>query len=267
MLWKFQILSKSFKNTLRCKLYEIIGKSVYPSSILPKTNFKGSIDFDLLLASNNNIFLVRRSDKSLAETFQILDGAYILRSNSILPDRIPKLSLNLLGGFFNLEHLRFSISHRAPGGQKWSENESIKLRNYLNDFTIVDVGCGIFLHANKIDGSTFPYSYPYDKTTSKIVHEFESRIGQGAIKIIDPKDGKSKFCEVSGQVKLKHDPLKLNYWHIEMLTLAFNEDEVPKKSAKWHEVYFNSVMTHVIKANAYASPENFGLVDSSFYRN
>lgn len=266
MLLKYQNLLKNFRITLVCKIHEMIGKYDYPISILPKINYRGKIDIDLLLASNKHIYVLRRSDKPIEETFKSLNGELIIRTNAIQPERLPKLSLNLLGSFFLVEHLKYRVNHKSPGGKKWLGNNKVVFSNHRQDYEQVEVGCEIYLHANEIDGTSFPYTYPFSKDTAKVVDEFNKAIGDGAIKLIKDSKNKNSHYEVSGYVKLQHDPINLNYWHTEMLTIAFNDTEVLKKGS-WQMKYFDSVMNHVIKANAYASVEKIGNIEKSIYIN
>lgn len=124
------------------------------------------------------------------------------------------------------------------------------------------------MHANLIDGVHFPYTYPYTKETAKTVRDFEQKVGGGALQAVkDPRNPNQMIYEVSGVVKIVHDPLCLNYWHVEMHTIAFNTAEVKQGGVPWKEDFFKSVMKHVIKANAYASVDNIATFDKAMYIN
>lgn len=268
MLLKFQSLLKNFKLTLHCNILKVRGKIDYPESILPKQNFCNKIDFNLLLASNKYIYLLRRSEKSLEQTFQLLEGSYLLRLDSISNERLPKLSINLLGAFFKKEHLKYIVAHNKPGGAKWRNNKKILFKFFFKDYSITDVGCEIYLHANNIDGKTFPFSYPYSKDNVKVVREFEQAVGCGILKpIADPADPTKSFYQVSGTVKLVHDPLVLNYWHVEMITKNFNDKEVKSASPVWTETFFKSIMSNVIRVNAYNDVVEVGKIHNSIFLN
>lgn len=249
---KRQILLKNFKNILLYKIYKFIGKCDYPIDILPKINFKGLIDFDMLLASNNKIFLIRKSSKSFSETFAVLDGDYILKTDAIETNRVARLSLNLLGSFFIPDYLKFKIDHRSSAHSRWNENQKIYISDHFKHYTKENVSCQIFMHANEIDGCDFPYKHPYSKDSIQKIEEFQKIVDCGKIvPIVDPKN-KNKYYEVSGFVKLEHDPLLLNYWHTELVTYTFTKtDEVKKSTSNWQTQYFESVINHILKANSY----------------
>lgn len=268
MLWKFQTLLKNFNLTLHCKFLKIIGKIDYPESIIPKENFSNEIDFDLLLASNKNIYLLRRSDKSLEQTFQLLGGNYLLRLDAISNERLPKLSLNLLGAFFKKEHLKYIVAHNKPGGSKWLNNKKVSFKKFFKDYKVSEVGCEIYLHANNIDGKTFPFPFPYSKDNARVVREFEKAVGGGVLEPVkDPADPAKLYYMVSGTIKLVHDPLVLNYWHVEMISKNFNDKEVKSASSAWTEPFFKSIMKHVIRVNAYHNVVETGIINQNVYLN
>lgn len=243
-----------------------MNKVDYPVSLLPEIKYISKIDFILLLASNRNIYLIRRSDKSFEQTFALLGDQYVLKSNAIEQNRLSRLSLNLLGSYFKEEHLKYSVHHRTAGGQKWISPEKVKIKKYLNDINQVEVGCPIYLHANNIDGTQIPYLYPYNKETLKNVRDFQKKvIGKILEPVQDPITGNSNF-ELSGMIRIHHDPLILNYWHVEMLTHSYNNTEIKSESKhSWKDDFFRSVMNNVIKVNAYASVEDVGKFGEDVY--
>lgn len=243
----------------------MIGNIDYPESILPKEDFFREIDFDLLLASNKNIYMLRRSEKSFENTFKKVGKDYYLRIDAVQNQRLPKLSINLLGTFFKKEYLKYNVPHNKPGGAKWL-GHSVVFKNFFNDYSVVDVGCEIYLHANNIDGKTFPYSYPYSKDSAKIVSEFEKIVGGGALAPIkDPNDPTKSYYPVFGTIKIIHDPLILNYWHAEMITKGFNDKEVTSTKPTWTDKYFKSIMTNVISVNAYPEVVKIGTINNNVF--
>lgn len=268
MWWRFPTLLKNFNLTsLHCNFLKIIGKIDYPESILPKDFFCEKIDFDLLLASNKNTYLLRRSEKSFENTFQKVGKDYFLRLDAIPAERLPRLSINLLGTFFQKEYLKYSVSHKKAGGQKWNGGE-VLFKNFYKDYDTVPVGCEVYLHANNIDGATFPYSYPFNSDSRKLVREFEQKVGGGEIVLIpDPDDNTKQVYSVSGIVKVVHDPLILNYWHVEMITKSFNESEIKNAKPKWSPKYFDSIMRNIMKVNAYHKDMGSGAINENVYIN
>ncbi|WP_379731791.1 hypothetical protein [Flavobacterium branchiicola] len=247
---------------------KIRGLIDYPESIIPKINFYKQIDFDLLLASNRNIYLLRRSEKPFEQTFQSFGKGHMLRLNAISNERLPKLSLNLLGAFFKREHLKYVVSHKKPGGDKWRDYKKISFKDYFKDYEVTDVGCEIYLHANNINGKTFPFSFPFSKENARVVRDFEKAIGEGMIKqVTDPIDPTNIYYLVSGVIKLVHDPLVLNYWHVEMISENFNGKEVKSASPAWTQPFFDSMMKNLIRVNAYPTREEIGTINQNIYLN
>ena len=87
-----------------CKGLWVTGRLKYPLSILPKSQYIQRINIDKLYR-DISLIIVRRSDKPKEEVFNKFG---IMREDVITRGDIPGMSMNLLGGKFKYEHIRFN---------------------------------------------------------------------------------------------------------------------------------------------------------------
>ena len=132
----------------------------------------------------------------------IIEGTEI---EIISEKEISYLSLNILGGKFKEDHSNYKA--KKNGFEPWKPYEPIFISEYINDYEKIECKCNIYFHANNIHNKNYPIDFKKD--TFKIFKD-EAR------KYLDQLPTKSNKGdkEVIYQVKLIHDPIKLNYWYL-----------------------------------------------------
>src|SRR5579863_3421633 len=106
MSWNSALLWKGLKDFLLCNLYRLKGKLTYPDSILPKRTYIHIMDIASLCAIGD-IYALRRSEKPVGDNFHVIGEFRILREAAIEPLEVPNMSVNLMGGLFQEEHIKF----------------------------------------------------------------------------------------------------------------------------------------------------------------
>jgi len=225
-------LLKGLQNTLLCKYYQLRGKYNYPLSILPKKSYRHIIDIDNLL-TEGDFFLVRRSDKSVNETFNELN---ILREDAILVKDVPGMSLNLLGGEFKSEHIMYSP--KDNGSKRWKGERVYFFIDFKKSYVILSNPVHIYFPVKKLHGKTFPYYRGKDDHTKKII---------SALNLKPEQNGKYKF---TGSSRITHDPTNLNYWHIELELKDDNGDRIKNASSAWITSAAQEALGHFITGSA-----------------
>ena len=154
MLQKLKNLQKNLTNTYLCKKLRLSGQLVYPYSILPKTKYKLEINFDDLI-SDGIVYLLRRSDLPFGETFHTFnDGNKVLNDDAIDINRIPDLSLNLLGSYYKTIHSKYIPI--KDGSKQWV-GLKVYLSEYLNEYKVDNENGHIFINATELHNKTLPY--------------------------------------------------------------------------------------------------------------
>lgn len=252
MLQTLKYLSKISKHIFLYNYYRWFRNCDFPISILPKFNYVSLIDVQTLL-KNQTVFIIRRSDKSSEDTFNELGK---LRDDALLPKEIPFLSLNILGGLFKPEHSKFRII--KEGGVRWRNKEFISIVNFLNDYQILENYCLVYIEANGVDSQDFPYSQPSHKDLDREVEKFFQHVDKP--KVIN---GSYSF---KGLSKLLHDPVNLNYWHMELNIFNYQGAPIQYKSNPYIKVLCQQVISNIISANSFQEMPDFQEIPKTFYK-
>lgn len=238
----------------RCKYHVLTGKVNYPQKILPDIKYVHIIvDMDSLLSAQKS-YSVHRSALPLTHTFNELG---ILREDAIPIKRIPGLSMNLLGSFFQVEDIEFNP--KSPGSDKWDGLLIVNICDFSESIeTIAPPFCPVFFDISNIHNA----DVPFERTLNK---DLKRKLIQA--KIIDDKYRESTK-ELNYKIKIEHAPTNLNYWHIELTLWDGNSDEETKienAGSKWKEALCKQALTDVLVANAYSEISDLEEIPSRFY--
>lgn len=255
----YQYLYKSLKNIFVCRKLRNKGELDYPNCILPKRSLKVEINFDDLISSHS-IFVLRRSDLHENETFHTFnDGTILLNDDAIDNKRIPNLSLNLMGGFFeNIHSIYVPIN---DGANRW-QGEKIYLYEHLNDYKIDNVNGLIFINANDLHNKSIPYYIPSNNNLHKEIRKFEKIVGISENIVLNTPPNE---IELKGKTYFKHDPVKLNYWHVELIIQDFKNIPLKKVGNSSNEIYVEELFTNWIKVNSYPNLTSFDKINKKHY--
>lgn len=255
----YQYLYKSLKNIFVCKKLRNKGELDYPDCILPKKSLKIEINFDDIV-NNHSIFVLRRSDLPENETFHTFnDGTILLNDDAIDNKRIPNLSLNLMGGLFLNNH---SVYVPINDGSKRWQGERIYLFEHLNDYKIDNINGLIFIDANNLHNKTIPYNIPSNANLHKEIRKFEKTVGisENIIKNTPPDN-----IELKGKIYFKHDPVKLNYWHVELIIEDFKNSQLKKIGNTSNDLFVKELFNNWIKVNSFPNITDFDKLNKVYY--
>jgi hypothetical protein len=166
----------------------------YPKKLLPKKNYK-LIEFDDLMSFN--IIIVRRSLKDTKE--ETFDDFGFLRDDAMINKDIPRMSMNVLGGFFDVADIKFI--QKKPASDDWEIGSKPPLvKNFKDCIEVYKNPIPIFFLL--VDIHNIPFPYQKDKKT----------LPPGLS--VDLEDTKKRAL-LNGIVKILHKPTLSNFWHIE----------------------------------------------------
>lgn len=254
MFPKYPHLLKVLRNIWLCSFYRLTGKLKYPNSILPKTCFKNFLEFDTLI-ENQQIFLLRRSDKPLEHTFSILGGNYILCQDAIEDSDLLDLSLNLLGGKFQIKHIKFIPKIKSEACYPWDGKSSIYLSDHLHNYSVVEVPCYIFIDSSNIHNETISYSRTQDKPLDKHLKSLG--------KTFKPEN---KIYNFESRVKFVAVPTNINYWHFELRINEFDNDPISNKKPAWVKALCHQIFNDIISVNTSPLVPSYSKIPLSYYK-
>src|ERR1035437_2282444 len=130
----FQHLWKGLKNFFLLNYCRATKKFDYPNCILPKSKYQCLLNIDHIL-NKQDLYILRRSNKLEEETFNDLG---ILRDDTINDKELPGLSMNLLGGFFKIDYIKYVPKMGTKAVQVW-KGEKVYLYEFVNDYDIRNI--------------------------------------------------------------------------------------------------------------------------------
>lgn len=253
MLRILKHLPKILKDIFLYNFYKRFRNCDYPVSILPKLNYVSLIDIQSLL-DKQTVYIIRRSDKSEEDTFNELG---LLRDDALIPKDVPLLSLNILGGCFKPEHSKYRFLNE--GIIKWKNREYISFFDNLKNFEILKDYCLVYINANGVDGQEIPYFLQFNKDLKREVDKFFQHVEKPEL-----NEGKYEFKALS---RLIHDPVKLNYWHMELNIFDYQGSSMEYKGSAYQKVLFKQVVSDIIAVNSYKEIPDYQKIPTLFYKN
>ena len=195
-------------------LCTVTKKIDYPAQILPRIRFKKEINVDLL-KRQHKLYIVRRSNKDSNNTFTelgLLREDAIISSSSDLAD----LSMNLLGRRFKSEFIKYRPKMKTISVEPWSGKDRYFICDLKNEYEIIEPATPVYFKISDLHRITLPYSMPSTKEMQNLFKNLKHTvIGTTII--------------AQGESIITHSPNNLNYWHVELNILDFNQNPVVKK--------------------------------------
>lgn len=228
--------------------------SKYPIEALPQKSYFHNMDIDLMCQSIKPV-IVHRSNLSREMTFNEVG---LLRNDVIPFERVPRLSMNLLGGGFRVDDIKFRVT--GPGMEEWDGLAEISIEDFAQFIKIVETDyCPIFFDATAINNHDLPYerNISQDKELRKKLIRFN---------LIDSKYLES-VVKITGRTKILHSPNNLNYWHVELVIHPMGDvsETLENSKSNWKEELCKQVIKDILAVNATEDKVNFDTIPKSFY--
>jgi hypothetical protein len=233
----FQILFKSLADFFKCFIYSLSGKN-YPYRIIPKSYFKREIKFKKL--SGRGFFIARRSPLSERETFT---EAGTVSTKAIESREVPNMSMNLLGGYFIMEDMKYRTLGEAS--KPWN-GSIVFLSDFINQFEIIRNYCTIIYDAWQLHDIAIPY---YSDNKNKDINK---RLQQAGITGLVEGQRLKTF----GRMWIHHDPTNLNYWHVELKLTDPTGKEVQSGKQAWSRSAIELVLEQYLAVGISILPQD-----------
>jgi hypothetical protein len=218
---------------LKCKVLLLTGRLKYPLSILPKKHYVRQININKLY-EEIPLIVVRRSEKTQEKLFNKFG---ILREDAFSETDIPNMSINLLGGKFKSDYIRFNPTKEAT--KTWDGQEQIFYSKYHPLVQILSEVIPIFFDVINLHNLTFPYQRNKDKDVNKLIEKL-------ALKPVEI-EGKYQF---QGKSVISHEPTQLNYWHVEFQIKDIEDNLISNTKSAWKKNAAEMALKNVICVSA-----------------
>ena len=205
---------------------------MYPTEILPSTDFVTKLDMNTLMLKYPRLTLARQVSGTLKEYLEEVEGKdEKVLSMRIFSNSMYNLSMNLLGGLFHIEkHLPF-LPKNEKACSPWDGN-AINMEDYIGTdyFTETRPCFGIYFQVNDLDGLYVPYRKQfksqeefnqYKEQAQTIADHLDIVINQ---LIVGTFESSKQPTEINARTKVNHSPVQLNYWHMTLDTYLANSE-------------------------------------------
>ena len=191
----------------------------YPKEIIPSQHFV-EMQFVDDLDIFNYCHLIRRSsfdtyERTFDEFDEIqIDALFPLNVHSGKPDlkKCIGYSMNLLGGHFNVEHIKYRTLQK--GSDLWDFRQQINLQEYIDCYEVLETkSIPVFFEFEALN--EFQVSViTSNKDIVKNIYKDAEHNDQKTKALKELFDGKKH--EIDCKVSIVHRPTVLNFWHVQL---------------------------------------------------
>lgn len=198
----------------------------YPLCILPQPIYKDLIDEIELWAKVNGLQIQRRCAENV-------EGSVL--TPEVFGNNIAEMSVNLLGGDFQPEYVKFTPKGPKPIA---ADIPFEVVYSYSPDAK------GVYITISDINGCTFPSTrkFPNQQEYEKVKGAIEESGNADKARLVaafNKRKGFNKDTEydVKYRIRVMHRPTNANYWHCQIEIAPDCEDgkTVNKEKAEWQK--------------------------------
>lgn len=200
------------------------------------------------MSKGADFFIVRRADVDCSDIFNEVG---VLKDGAIRSKDVPGLSMNLLGSFYLLKHVKFRTI--GKGAQPWL-NTKIYMTDFINHYEVLNNFCPIIYKLNDLHNASVPFINKKNKDTDKFI-----KANNLMPEIIETQ------YKLKGKIIIKHEPTNLNYWHIELKLLNALNQEVTKNNNLWEKSATSYVLEHFLSVPLLEVPKNMQTVNKNLF--
>ncbi len=223
-------------------------KPPYPSEILPvKDNYVIQIDHNYLVDQVADLCLQRCVEHPLNDEITPED----------LGDNLNGLSVNLLGGKFELSHVKW----RATDLNEYWDGSAVSVDDLKSNYKYDHKFCGVYINAARVDGLVFKHPRHYIDED-----KFNEDISAFVDKFASYRKGEP--VEMYFVINVVHRPTFANYWHSQIEVSKNTKpvsDPFLNVKAKWEKKMFRSFRTFLLPYCNKIVPCQIPPVDESKY--
>lgn len=200
-----------------------MSENKYPTVIVPQVGWRASITGDEIKSISGGLVVGRRIDGTTEEMLDTSLGedAVSLKPKAITKERVPNLSICLLGGPHLIDH--FSFRQIGHGAARWDGEENVDVESAVNGVDYLMAGEQWFVVGWTVE-SVHRVSFPYKRVFAKeamykgfvdSINKLKSpeSIYLDEYKKLPVEGGKGPIFKATGEIRLNHFPTRLNYWH------------------------------------------------------
>lgn len=229
----------------------------YPQCILPMPTYLDFIVEEELWSKVNGLVIQRRCADNVDRS---------VLTPEIFGDNLAEMSVNLLGGEFKPEYVKFT-----PKGPKPLSTQIL----YEGTYTYSPEAEGVYICIPDIHDCTFPSArrFPnqqeYEKVKDAIADGPRDSDKARLVAAFSKRTGFSKETEydVKYRISVMHRPTNANYWHCQIEIAPACEDgkTVNKEKSEWQKQALRALTNFFVVYTSFNHPEPIPGVKKEWY--
>lgn len=231
----------------------------YPEDIIPQPNFVKPFPLDELTKDNCDYHVCFRIDGFLDDYTEA--GAFNGKRKLMRKcfPHMPHLSMNLYGGLFKPEHVKFV--QKKPGCDEWDGERIINIKDFLGCIEEKPEAVPVFFDSKVIRQQGIQTKVTFrNKDSYKAMKNVFSNVEF-------PEYHEGVEVGLFTDIKIVHVPTNLNYWHLQMevypacLDKALNRDE-----PEWRQLIFENIRDNILRWHYQEKPSLEYSIPDSLYK-
>lgn len=221
------------------KLFLLCDKMEYPIELLPQPGFCVPFPLACLKEECGGYVVCYRIKGTVDDNCEPggFNGHKVLNEKCF--EHVVHLSMNLLGGPFKPEHVRFI--QKTPGSNNWAVDEKVSFMDYQGCVEECATATPIFYRDNVLCQPSISVQVIFnDKQAYKAFCRYFSESSFPQF-----KNGVSVWATF--ETRIEHRPTKLNYWHVQLEVYPeLKEEMLDNDNGIWRSRVFEHIRSTIL---------------------
>lgn len=231
----------------------------YPEEIIPKPEYVKPFPLQDLTKDESDYHVCFRIDGTLDDFTEpgSFNGKRKLMRKCF--PHMPHLSMNLHGGLFKPEHVKFV--QKRPGCDEWDGETVIDIKDFINCIEEKPEATPVFFNSKDIGQKGIRTMVTFkNKDSYKAMKNIFSNV-----KFPDYYEGIE--VELYTDIKIVHVPTNLNYWHLQMEVFPAALDKaLTKDEPEWRQLIFENIRDNILRWHYQEQPSLHYSIPENLYK-
>ena len=219
----------------------------YPEEIIPQPGYIKPFPLNELTKDECDYHVCFRIDGALDDYLESgsFNGKRKLMRKCF--PHMPHLSMNLYGGLFKPEYVRFA--QKSPGCNEWDGECIININDFLGCIEENPQAIPVFYESKVISQQAIRTNVTF---TNKDSYKAMKKVFKN-VDFPDYYEGIEVTLETD--IKIVHVPTNLNYWHLQMEVYpALLDKEFANDGPEWRRLIFENIRDNILRWNFHEKP-------------
>lgn len=212
----------------------------YPEEIIPQPDFVKPFPLEELTKDDSDYHVCFRIDGDLDNYTEAgsFNGKRKLMRKCF--PHMPHLSMNLHGGLFKPEYVRFV--QKKPGSDEWNGSKVIDINEFLECIEERPEAMPVFFKSKVICQQGI-------RTLVSFKHKDSFKAMKALFTKVDfPEYHDGIEVELFTDIKIVHVPTNLNYWHLQIEVYpALSEKAFANDGPEWRQLIFENIRDNILR--------------------